>query len=150
MPLGGSKDKHFSCFHSSCQLGFKMLYQRYTLQIGLVHSLIVWRRGSIHITCQRTSHSWHIMSSVDWWNFLVYFRGIKLGKYSTSKKDIRSIRMLKLTSSTIAKKKQQFIKIVFCYQNCPDLLWEKNVLVIEKNFWNSRLKAKNLQTFWDH
>ena len=25
------------------------------------------------------------------------------------------------------------------------LLWEKNVLVIEKNFWNSRLKAKNLQ-----
>ena len=21
MPLGGAKDKHFSCFHSSCQLG---------------------------------------------------------------------------------------------------------------------------------
>ena len=32
------------------------------------------------------------------------------GKYSTSKKNIRSIRMLKLTSSTLAKKKQQFIK----------------------------------------
>ena len=31
-----------------------------------------------------------------------------------------------------------------------DLLWEKIVLVIEKNFWNSRLKAKNLQNFWDH
>ena len=27
--------------------------------------------------------------------------------------------------------------------------WEKIVLVIEKNFWNSRLKAKNLQDFWD-
>ena len=27
---------------------------------------------------------------------------------------------------------------------------KKNVLVIEKNFWNSRLKAKNLQIFWDH
>ena len=26
----------------------------------------------------------------------------------------------------------------------------KIVLVIEKNFWNSRLKAKNLQKFWDH
>ena len=41
------------------------------------------------------------------------------------------------------------VKLVFCYQSCSDLLWEKNVLVIEKNFWNSRLKAKNLQNFWD-
>ena len=24
--------------------------------------------------------------------------------------------------------------MVFCYQNCSDLLWEKIVLVIEKNF----------------
>ena len=40
--------------------------------------------------------------------------------------------------------------MVFCYQNCSDLLWEKIVLVIEKNFWNSRLKAENLQIFWDH
>ena len=40
--------------------------------------------------------------------------------------------------------------MVFCYQNCSDLLWEKNVLVIEKNFWNLRLKAENLQNFWDH
>ena len=43
-----------------------------------------------------------------------------------------------------------FHRMVFCYQNCSDLLWEKIVLVIEKNFWNSRLKAKNLQNFWDH
>ena len=42
------------------------------------------------------------------------------------------------------------ITIVFCYQNCSDLLWAKIVLVIEKNFWNSRLQAKNLQNFWDH
>ena len=41
-------------------------------------------------------------------------------------------------------------KMVFCYQNCSDLLWEKKILVIEKNFWNSRLKAKNLKKFWDH
>ena len=26
----------------------------------------------------------------------------------------------------------------------------KSVLVIEKKFWNSRLKVKNLQKFWDH
>ena len=24
MPLSGTKDDHFSCFHSSCQLGLKM------------------------------------------------------------------------------------------------------------------------------
>ena len=41
-------------------------------------------------------------------------------------------------------------RIVFCYQNCSDLLWEKIVLVIEKNFWNSRLKAENLLNFWDY
>ena len=36
--------------------------------------------------------------------------------------------------------------MVFCNQNCSDLLWEKIVLVIEKNFWNSRLKAKILRS----
>ena len=45
---------------------------------------------------------------------------------------------------------QRIPEIVFCYQNCSDLLWEIIVLVIEKNFWNSRLKAENLQKFWDH
>ena len=34
-------------------------------------------------------------------------------------------------------------EMVFCYQNCSDLLWEKIVLVIEKNFWNLWLKAEN-------
>ena len=28
--------------------------------------------------------------------------------------------------------------------------WAKNNLVIEKNFWNLRLKAGNFQIFWDH
>ena len=41
-------------------------------------------------------------------------------------------------------------EMVVCYQNCSDLLWEKNVLVIEKNFWNSRLQAENLQISWNH
>ena len=59
-----------------------------------------------------------------------------------------------IMSSPIAKKKAGSLSIswtmVFCYQNCSDLLWGKIVLVIEKNFWNSRLKAENLQNFWDH
>ena len=43
------------------------------------------------------------------------------------------------------KKIMKMIKndMVFCYQNCSDLLWDKIVLV--KIFWNSRLKAENLQ-----
>ena len=35
----------------------------------------------------------------------------------------------------------------------PKLFWttvRKKIIVIEKNFWNSRLKAKNLQKFWDY
>ena len=35
-------------------------------------------------------------------------------------------------------------RLVFCFQNWSDLLWQKIVLVIEKNFWNSRLKAEKL------
>ena len=41
-------------------------------------------------------------------------------------------------------------EMVFCYQNCSHLLWEKIVLVIKNNFWNLRLKAENLQKIWDH
>ena len=40
-----------------------------------------------------------------------------------------------------------FLKMVFCNQNCSDLLLEKNILVNEKNLWNSRLKAENLPKF---
>ena len=40
--------------------------------------------------------------------------------------------------------------LLFCNQNCSDLLWEKIVLVTEKNFWNSRLNAECLQKFLDH
>ena len=40
--------------------------------------------------------------------------------------------------------------MVFCYQNGSDLLWEKIVKLVKKNFWNSRLQAENLQNFWDH
>ena len=40
-----------------------------------------------------------------------------------------------------------FWDLVFSYQNCSDLLWEK---IDQENFWNSRLKGKNVQFFWDH
>ena len=31
----------------------------------------------------------------------------------------------------------QLPNMVFCYQNCSDLLWEKIVLVIKKNFFEA-------------
>ena len=41
-----------------------------------------------------------------------------------------------------------FLKeMVFCYQNCSGLQWEKIGLEFQKNFWNLRLKAENLQNF---
>ena len=45
---------------------------------------------------------------------------------------------------------RQLEEMGFCFQNCSGLLWEKIVLVIEKNFWNSRRKAENFQKIWDY
>ena len=36
-----------------------------------------------------------------------------------------------------------FLILMYCECEGSDLLWEKIVLAIEKNFWNSRLKAEN-------
>ena len=41
-------------------------------------------------------------------------------------------------------------EMAFCYRNCSDLLWEKIVLVIEKNFWNSRLKAEIIRIIYSN
>ena len=38
-------------------------------------------------------------------------------------------------------KERQFQIIVFCCQNCSDLMWEKIVLVLENQNWNLRLRA---------
>ena len=58
-----------------------------------------------------------------------------------------SVLMPIILSNVVKKAKK---RMVFCYQNCSDQLWEKNVLVIEEKLCNSRLNAKNLQKFWDH
>ena len=41
-------------------------------------------------------------------------------------------------------------KWYFVSEIVPTILWEKIVLLIIKNFWNSNLKTENLQNFWDH
>ena len=58
---------------------------------------------------------------------------------------VQEVAMIFPTPSNIIKKHSagtcqvlQSLKrvMVFCSQNCSDLLWERIVLVIEKNFWN--------------
>ena len=82
---------------------------------------------------------WHYLVSV---KLLVKISSIFVAFLENTSFDISGL----LEANKTDKKKT----MVFCYQNCFDLLWEKIVLVIEKNFWNSRLKAKNLKHFWDH
>ena len=41
----------------------------------------------------------------------------------------------------------KYLGMVFCYQNCSDLLWEKIILVIAKNFWNLRFSL-NFSANW--
>ena len=41
MPLGGSKDKHFSCLHSSCQLGLNYFCSFLSTKIPL----ILWKKN---------------------------------------------------------------------------------------------------------
>ena len=38
--------------------------------------------------------------------------------------------------------------LVFCYQNCSDLLWEEIVLAIEKNLWNSTINVEINRTIF--
>ena len=52
MPLGGSKDEHFSCFYSSCQLGLSLVLLVIQLTIGLTKILLggslmrfEWQKG---------------------------------------------------------------------------------------------------------
>ena len=80
----------------------------------------------------------HIMKC--FWHF-----PMKITKFSKVILAARLIRIIRLES-----KATWYIEMVFCYQNCSDLLWEKSVLVIKKNFWDSRLMAKDWQNFWDH
>ena len=36
----------------------------------------------------------------------------------------------------------EILEMVFCYQNCPDLLWEKIVLVIENIFFKFETEGR--------
>ena len=59
------------------------------------------------------------------------------------KSDIWNLISALFTKELLCKAFQT--EMVFCYQNCFDILLEKFVLVIEKTFWNFRLKVENLQ-----
>ena len=80
---------------------------------------------------------WSRECSYFWWNEAFQYTALWL-KFLIFVQKLWSIFALWI--------KENLIKVlVFCYQNCSDLLWKKIVLVIKKNFWNSRLKAENLR-----
>ena len=41
-------------------------------------------------------------------------------------------------------------EIVFCYQNCSDLLWEKNDMVIKKKLLKFEAEGREFAKFLDH
>ena len=57
----------------------------------------------------------------------------------------------KIEFQALGKRIQCLVKLVFCYQNCSDLLWEKNILVIEKTFeirgWKFAKILRSLEQF---
>ena len=42
---------------------------------------------------------------------------------------------------------QMIGKVVFCYQNCSDLLWEKIILVIEKKLLKFEAEGREFAKF---
>ena len=102
-------------------------------------------------TVQHTDSTKWKEEKIDFSEMITYFIfASSLKKDSTAQFNIYSIEILGITVTYITDIWQPYQWYVFCCQNYSDLLWEKNVLVIEKNFWNPRLKAENLQQFWDH
>ena len=71
---------------------------------------------------------------------------------------LRDVRKLVDTNRLILNEVEESVKctvryVVHCYFGSKIVLThcgKKIVLVIEKCFWNSMLKAESLQTFWDH
>ena len=85
------------------------------------------------------------------------YSNCKLGTYwgfRGQPKSAQIVQIVQISTQVVSTLKYNIflfrLTMVFCYQNCSDLLWEKIVLVVEKNFWNLRLKAENLQKIGDH
>ena len=106
----------------------------------------------------------YIMGQNDFW-ICIYFFFISLKgrflaiSYWQTAWQIKSLSNLNFKPEPLIKQKYTRTwkllnvspKIVFCYQNCPDSgLLEKKILVMEKDFWNLRLKAKNKQNLWEY
>ena len=94
------------------------------------------------------------------WHKFDFYQKSKITKYflisfmyiSRDGEVARKSRNLNFQSITSVTKKPDkiLLKNGILLPEFSDLLWEIFFQVIEKKFWNSRLKAKNLQNFWDH
>ena len=90
----------------------------------------------------------------------LYFNGsskcVRISKMGRRKAKVLPLPVTASAATSFLSRKSGIVvdckketKMVFCCQNCSDLMWEKTDLVIEKNFWNFRVKAENFQKFWD-
>ena len=71
-------------------------------------------------------YSYQILNGIALQNYIITFLNFHLGH--------ETFEIKGLEFETTSEKKGEKGEIVFCYQNCSDLLQEKVVLVIEKNF----------------
>ena len=67
------------------------------------------------------------------------FHGCLSFGISSKKLDYIVTKKKKEKNKTEKSFSPKLLEMVFCYQNCADLLWEKIVLVIEKNVWRPRI-----------
>ena len=77
-------------------------------------------------SCHKVSHSYPTSPQFQIWPFLAPLHSLALPILASN----FFSRSLSLNLPPHADEKER----VFCYQNCSDLLREKNVLVIDKNF----------------
>ena len=96
--------------------------------------------------CQSFNYitQWRIYNDQRWW--LVWSHGQWRGSCHAP------VWQKSISTAQVSVHTDYLAEMVFWFENCSYqyLLSEKIVLVIEKNFWNLRLKAENLQIFWDH
>ena len=110
----------------------------------MIHGCLIKREKKVKVTYFHSRNSWGMRGN---------FKNLPQVclMYCILLTTLHKITILELSSEVVGLFQRNIwivmLSMVFCDQNCSDLLWEKTVLVIEKNIWNSRLKGKNCKIF---
>ena len=105
-----------------------------------------WGVTSFHLSLISRFFLWLWSSRLSDWDARIWstFIGLWIRNVISKGKMQKAVRYVHKGNEMWGQPWYFVTKIVLAY--CE----KKIVLVIEKNFWNSRLKAENLQKFWDH